>query len=169
LVVVPKSAFGSGSHESTRLVLSFLEDLDLGDQSVLDVGTGSGILAVASASLGARLVAGLDIDPAAAFVARTTVSQQERAAPVILIAGEIDAVARARFDLVLCNMISSRFLPLLSRLRRLMATPGRIVLAGFLDRERDDVQRAVEGSGFEIVSVSTAGEWSGLMAVADGR
>jgi ribosomal protein L11 methyltransferase len=168
-VVVPRSAFGSGSHESTRLVLSFLEDLELDGRRVLDVGTGSGILAVAAASLGARLVAGLDIDPAAAFVARTTLSQQERVTPVMLFAGEIDAVARARFDLVLCNMISGRFLPLLPRLRRLMATPGRLVLAGFLDRERDPVQKAVEGSGLEIVTVTTAGEWSGLMAVTRGR
>jgi ribosomal protein L11 methyltransferase len=169
LAVVPRSAFGSGSHESTQLVLGFLEELELEDRRVLDVGTGSGILAVAAASLGARLVVGFDIDPAAAVVARDTVSQQDRDRSVVLFVGEIEAVARSGFDLVVCNMISSRLLPLLPRLRETLATPGRIVLAGFLDREGETVSRTVAASGFTIECLRTANEWSGLTAVTRGR
>ena len=169
LAVEPRSAFGSGTHESTQLALCLIEGIGMRGQRVLDVGTGSGILAMAAAALGARWVVGLDIDPQAGFVARQTLTQQDMALEVAVFAGEIDAVARGTIDLVLCNMISSRFLPLLADLRDVLTPAGRLVLAGFLGSEDELVREAVGAAGLVVEAVTTLGEWSGMTAVLRGQ
>ena len=169
LAVEPRSAFGSGSHESTQLALCLIERIGVRGQRVLDVGTGSGILAMAAAALGARWVVGLDIDPQAGFVARQTLTQHDVALEVAVFAGEIDAVARGTIDIALCNMISSRFLPLLADIRDVLAPAGRLVLAGFLSSEDERVREAVGAAGLVVEAVTTLGEWSGMTAVLRGQ
>ncbi len=168
LAVEPRSAFGSGSHESTRLMLSLLEQIPVQGRRVLDVGTGSGILAMASAMLGAGRVVGFDVDPGATFVARQTLGHQEVALDVVVFAGEIAAVEQASFDLVLCNMVSSRFLPLLGEIRGVLALSGRVVLSGFLGNEDEVVRDAMGRCGFQVEDVQSLGEWSGMRAVIRG-
>ena len=169
LAVEPRSAFGSGSHESTRLVLSLLEKIPVRGLRVLDVGTGSGILAMAAASLGARQVVGFDVDPGATFVARQTLAHQDVIPDVAVFAGELDAIYRASFDLILCNMISSRFLPLLDEIRGALQSVGRIVLSGYLCSENEGVREAVQCAGFMVEGEQTLEEWAGLTAVGRGQ
>jgi len=113
LVVEPRTAFGSGSHESTRLMLMVLEELEVAGTDVLDVGTGSGILALAAESLGAQRVVALDIDQTAIWVARQIRAQQEWSPRVEFVLGPVTCIGAAQFQAVLCNMISSAFRPLL--------------------------------------------------------
>lgn len=169
LAVEPRTAFGSGTHESTRLVLAFLEEVPLRGLRVLDVGTGSGILAMAAAALSAARVVGLDIDPMAAIVARQTLRQQEVVPDVAVFAGGIEAVARGTFDLALCNMISSRFLPLLDDIRSVIVPRGALLLSGFLGSEEPVIREAVDKVGFKVADLKTLGEWSGMKVVDRGR
>jgi ribosomal protein L11 methyltransferase len=169
LVVEPRSAFGSGSHESTQLALCFVEDIPVDGLGVLDVGTGSGVLAVAAAARGARPVVGFDLDPRAAFIARHTLGQQDGALEVAIFAGGIDAVAANRFEVLLCNMVSSRFLPLLGRIRAVLVPAGRLVLAGFLAVEEGPVRAALESCGFHIDGAKRLGEWSAVTAARSGQ
>ncbi len=159
LVIEPRSAFGSGSHESTRLVLQSLEDIELSGMAVLDVGTGSGILALAAERLGAREVVALDIDDAAIWVARSTARQQDRPAAIGFIAGPVACLAHRRFDLALCNMVSSSFLPLASDLRRLLVDHGRALFSGILGVESEAVSCELARAGFSVASTSRLEEW----------
>ncbi len=128
-------AFGTGGHASTRLALVALEEEELAGRAVLDVGTGSGILALAAAALGARLAIGLDTDSDAVFVARENVLRHPFGARVGLYAGPLAAVSGA-FDLVVANMLADEILPEASRLLARAGKAGRVLLSG-VTRERE--------------------------------
>jgi ribosomal protein L11 methyltransferase len=165
LVVEPRMAFGTGTHESTRAILETLEDIDVNGRTVLDVGTGSGILAFAAESLGAAGVVGLDIDPTAVWVALETARQQEWRSTVSFVVGGVNCLRGSNFDIVVCNMIASSFLPLLSDLRKALAPTGVAVFSGLLAAEVESVSTAFEATGFAVRSDRFDGEWASLTAV----
>jgi len=166
LVVEPRMAFGTGTHESTRAILTVLEELDVDGRRVLDVGTGSGILALAAESLGAEWVVGLDIDPSAVWVAVEVTRQQEWRSRVRLVLGSVDCLGEAEFDIVVCNMIASNFLPLVGDLRSFLAPAGVAVFSGLLASEATSVCRALTRTGFAITSQHDDGDWASLTAAA---
>lgn len=163
LAVEPRTAFGSGSHESTRLVLCELEDHPPTGRVVLDVGTGSGILTLAADRLGAASAVGLDVDPEAVWVARQTAATQEWRCRVRYIVGPLETVSpRARFDLVLCNMVVEEFLPLVDGIAARLADGGEAVFSGILEAQLEEVRRALGGSGLAVASERRDGTWAAL-------
>lgn len=164
LVIEPRMAFGSGSHESTQLILEALERMDLVGLDVLDLGTGSGILALAADLSGAKRVIAIDIDPSATWVARQVLAQQEWDPSVTLVLGSISGVAASSFDLVLCNMISAHFLPMLADLRGALQEHGRVVFSGILLTEVEDVSMNLAAAGLIIEEQTVMGEWACLTA-----
>jgi ribosomal protein L11 methyltransferase len=161
LAVEPSAAFGSGSHESTQLVLLALQDVPVTGSSVLDVGTGSGILAVAAHASGAREVVGLDIDADAVWTARRVSRQQGRADRPLLVVATVSAVGNRRFDVVVCNMMSSEFIPLLPDLARVLDPAGRAILSGALFSERAVILDEIERVGLRVLREQRLGEWVG--------
>ncbi len=168
LAVEPCAAFGSGTHESTQLVLMELEERDCGSLRVLDIGTGSGVLAIAAERLDSGFVVALDTDPLAAWEARTTVRRQSWKARLPVIAGGIDCLGDTDFDLVLCNMIVSNFSPLLGDICRLLAVGGTAIFSGILVAERPEVEEILEGAGMTPVAYREMGEWISILAVRGG-
>ncbi len=162
LVIEPRMAFGTGSHESTRAILEILEVMKLGGQRVLDVGTGSGILALAAENLGAAFVVGLDIDPTAVGVASEIASQQDWTSRVKLLLGSIDCLREEKFDIVLCNMIASEFLPLARKFRWRIHPNGVVVFSGLLRLEIEAVSSALMSDGLEVVDTHELGQWAAL-------
>jgi len=170
LVVEPRQAFGSGSHESTQLVLLMMEDLPIAGRRVLDVGTGSGILALAARALGARWVVGFDIDGEAVVIAHQTVAAQPQRLPVALFAGSTSALAHSPvFDLVLANLIPTEAEPLLADLRRLLAPGGLLLISGLMADQRAASEAELDRCGFEVVSARELEEWVGLVCRAGAR
>ncbi len=170
LVVEPRQAFGSGSHESTQLVMLLLEEIDVTGRRVLDVGTGSGILALAARGLGAAWVAGFDIDLEAMFVARQTVAEQPRQLEVALFAGSTAALrGDPRFDLILANLLPVQVEPLLGFLRSLVSTGGELLVSGLMVDQRAAVEAELTAAGFEVVAAHELGEWAGLICKAVAR
>jgi ribosomal protein L11 methyltransferase len=169
LLVEPRMAFGTGTHESTRAILVELEELEVDGRRVLDVGTGSGILALAAESLGAAWVIGLDIDRSAVSVAFEVLRQQEWQSRVNLVLGSVDCLVGGEFDIVLCNMIASNFLPLAGDLRNSLAPAGVAVFSGLLASEAGMVSVALKEAGFSITSRRDDGEWSSLTTTAAPR
>jgi ribosomal protein L11 methyltransferase len=136
-------AFGTGGHESTRLALVALEDEDLAGKTVLDAGTGSGVLALAAAALGASRAVGCDLDAEAVMVARENVSRHAFGDRVRLCAGPPSAIAAA-FDVVVSNMLPEEVDPVARDLRRLLSKGGRWIVSGVpAERERETAARLV--------------------------
>jgi ribosomal protein L11 methyltransferase len=131
LLIDPQQAFGSGEHASTRLALGLLLDiLEPGDR-LLDVGTGSGILALAALRLGAARACGLDTDRTAC--ANALENARRNRLPLQLVCGDIEALAAVRFEVVVANMLIRELLPCLPRL--LGAASRALVLSGYLEEE----------------------------------
>lgn len=163
LLIEPRQAFGSGSHESTQLVLLLLEELPVAGRRVLDVGTGSGILALASRALGAAWVLAFDIDLEAVCIAHQTVAGQPQRWPVSLFAGSTSAMRRgAPFDLVLANLIPSEAGPLLGEIKGLLAPEGILVLSGLMADQRAAVEAELDDSGFVVKKARELQEWVSL-------
>lgn len=163
LVVEPRQAFGTGSHESTQLVLLLLEEVSLEGRRVLDVGTGSGILGLAARALGASWVVGFDVDLDAACVARQTVAAQLRPLPVSLFGGSISALrAPGGFDVILANLIPAQLEPLLPKLHALLAADGFLIVSGLLADQRTAFEAELTRAHFAVCQDCEAEEWVAL-------
>ena len=154
-------AFGTGLHASTRVILRWIDRTELFGRRVLDVGCGSGILAIAAARRGARAF-GFDVDADAVFEARRNVARN-RALLVHLFAGDIAAIS-STFDAVLANMIWEESAPLVPAIAALLAPGGRAVFSGILDERETDARRGIEAAGFTVDSVEAEEEWRTIVA-----
>ncbi|MGH8670204.1 MAG: 50S ribosomal protein L11 methyltransferase [Burkholderiales bacterium] len=131
----PGLAFGTGTHVTTGLVLSFLERTIRGGEHVLDYGCGSGILAIAAAKLGAARVEGVDLDPQAV----ETAAANARANRVALRAALPDALAAATYDIVVSNILAQPLIVLAPLLAARTAAGGRLALSGILETQAAEV------------------------------
>jgi ribosomal protein L11 methyltransferase len=154
-------AFGTGSHASTRLALEALEDETLENRRVLDVGTGSGILALAAAALGARLAVGLDVDPDAVFVARENCTRHAFGSRVRLYAGTA-AACGGEFDLVVANMLADELLPESRGLLARAGRRGRLLVSGITREREAGVLARLRTGRWKLEGRRTSGEWSCL-------
>ena len=153
-----RAAFGTGSHESTSLALELLEDADLHGRRVLDVGTGTGVLAFAALAFGAESVTGFDLDPASPFHARDN-SALNGLHPR-LFAGRLAAIReRPLFDLALVNVVPEQILPEMPGLVRLLRPGGEAILSGILQERGRQVLDRMRGLGFRERDRRTAGDW----------
>jgi len=169
LVVDPGQAFGTGGHASTRLSLEWIDaladDLPTGAR-VLDVGTGTGVLALAAIRLaGARAVA-FDLDPLAADAVRENAETNSVRDGLHLFIGPLAALAPVDFDLVLVNLLKSEMLPLLGGIAERVRPGGLAVFAGLLASETDEVLAALAAMAFSPVAAREADDANGDRWVA---
>ena len=165
----PKMAFGTGAHESTQLCLQALECYLRPGARCLDLGTGSGILSIAAALLGAGPVLALDIDEKAVANARENlVHNRIGSGQVKVRLGGVEAVAERSFDLVLANIQSHVLRPLLAPLRGLLAADGRIAFSGLLTREEAAFCRWVAEAKLEVDTTLAKGAWTCVVARNSG-
>jgi len=169
LVIEPRTAFGSGSHESTQLILLELERLEIDGATILDLGTGSGILAIAAAGLGGKIIVAVDIDEDAIWVARETANLQEQPTEIHYVLGPPDCLGAVGFDIVLCNMIFANMLPVLPQLQGLLAPDGVAVLSGLLATDASDITETLRSHRLEVTGERVLGEWASLVVVVSGR
>jgi ribosomal protein L11 methyltransferase len=156
IVIRPSMGFGTGHHATTRLCLLALQQVDLHDRCVLDVGTGSGLLAIAASRLGAAHVVAIDDDPDACRAADENVSLNPGAA-VTLRRADVRAMAPEPFDLVLANLTGALLQQAAPRMRDLTAHGAQLVLSGFMRTEEADVLDAY--SGFSTTARTEEDEW----------
>ena len=165
VVINPKMAFGTGEHETTRICLRALDQTLREGDTILDVGTGTGILSIAAIKLGARRSVAVDTDPRALENAAENLAINKVQDKVRLIEGSAEGMA-GTFDLILCNIQSSVILPLLGRFRESMSPGGRVIFSGILAKERASFTETLKQKGFSVASILEEGEWIGTVAEA---
>lgn len=159
-----RRAFGGGSHPSTYLCLQALEEIFSGAPQVLDLGTGSGILAIAAAKLGASGVIAIDIDEGAVQIARTNVEKNEVDRTITVEQKSMDQIGELKFDLILANIVSSVHLSLLrDGMLNLLSSGGRLILSGIKDSEQNDIRRAVGSAGGLVMEGYVERGWVALV------
>ena len=162
--VDPQMAFGTGEHATTRGCLRLLDGAVRSGGRVLDVGSGSGILAIAAVRLGAAEAVAVEYDPDANLNARENFERNGVEPSVRLIEEMADGALLeelGRFDLVLANILSGVIRPLLPAMRSALggAADGRLIVSGILRSESPDVIRDAEAAGFRIERVDEEEEW----------
>ena len=160
--IEPGMAFGTGTHETTRLCLEAIEKYFRGG-SFLDVGTGTGILSIAAALIqpGARIEA-CDTDPASVEIARENARLNHVAQNISFRTGTLDDSSTASADVVCANLTADIIVPLLPQL--VSATCGRLILSGILESQTDLVRRKLHELGINReLEISAKGEWIGII------
>lgn len=149
LRIPARTAFGTGTHPSTRLAVELLEAAPPAGLDVLDLGAGSGILSMVALSLGARSAVGLEIDWAAALVAE--VNRRNNDLPVAFVAGELACLrAACPFELLIVNMTLGHLEPCLPPLQRILAPGCRAIFSGALVEQRAALESALASAGFVL-------------------
>jgi ribosomal protein L11 methyltransferase len=168
VVIQPSMGFGTGHHASTRLCLRLLQQIPaLEKMSVLDAGTGSGVLAIAAARLGARSVVAIDSDPDALHAAAENVALNRMESRVVLRQVDLAAagtIAGAPFDLVLANLTGALLAREAATLGRLARSGGALVASGIEGHEADAVAAAFARTGCALVERLDEDGWVGLLA-----
>jgi ribosomal protein L11 methyltransferase len=158
LVVPQEQAFGTGSHETTSLCIEILETLHVAGKRGLDIGAGSGILALAMCRLGANHVIAFDNDvDAFAALRDNRVRNGVDAARMPIFIGGLEALRGGTFDIITMNIIPEVIIPLLGDVKT--HVDGSLILSGILAIKRDGVVRACAEHGLKIVEERTKGEW----------
>jgi ribosomal protein L11 methyltransferase len=162
LALDPGMAFGTGTHPTTQLCLIALENCVEPGQRVLDLGCGSGILAIAAAKLGAHSILALDIDPTAVKTTDLNAAQNDVADKITAQAGSLDSVLASsrRFDLVVVNILARVIIPMCEQgLGNVVRPGGSGIFSGLTLEQADDVEAALIGSGLEPVQRHVQGDW----------
>jgi len=162
VVIDPGLAFGTGLHPTTQLCLELAAELVRPGETVLDLGTGSGILAIAAARLGAGQVLALDIDPLAVKAARANVRRNRLSRQVKVVRGTLKGPT-GPFGLILANLSAPVLTELAPAIAASLASGGRLVASGLLVGRADDLERLYAGLGLESLDRRTSGDWAALV------
>lgn len=148
IIIQPSMGFGTGHHATTRLCLAALQDIDLRGRSALDVGTGSGILAIAAGVLGATSIVAIDDDPDAIQAARENLGLNP-AATVTIHQADLRSAPLSSHDVVTANLTGALLIQMAGRLHDLTAASGHLVLSGFMISEEAAVRDAFHDLAIE--------------------
>lgn len=160
VVILPSMGFGTGHHASTRLCLAALQTMDLRGRTVLDVGTGSGVLAIAAVRLGAAQAIGIDADPDAIQSARENLELNPGTGDVTFETRDLAAAPLPASDVVTANLTGALLGRSASALLAAVRPGGTLILGGIQTHERDDVREAFEHG--ELAWEGAEDGWVGL-------
>lgn len=169
VTIPPEMAFGTGDHPTTATCLRFLADEAKARRAepwrMLDLGCGTGVLAIAARMLGAERCEGLDYDPQAVRVAAGNVSRNGADGVSVAEADVLEWESPHRFEVVAANLFSDVLIKALPRMRGWLAPAGSLILSGILREQWEAVAEAALGAGFTVREVRRKGKWvSGLLA-----
>lgn len=172
LHIDPGTAFGTGMHETTQLCIRQLRKHITPETELLDVGTGSGILAIVSLMYGIRHAVGTDLDPCAAEAVRENMEVNQIAPERFeMMIGNIitdravqDWVGYAKYDIVVANILADVLVPLTPVIVKQLKPGGVYITSGIIDNKEQTVRDAVEAAGLEVIEVTYQGEWVSVTA-----
>ncbi len=169
--VNPGMTFGTGTHHSTQMCIEHLEKVISGEEQMLDIGCGSGILSIISLILGAKAATAVDIDENCVHVAYENLDMNgiDRSKYTVL-SGDIlsdtelfDKINTRKYDVIAANIVADVIIALLPTAEKLIATNGTFICSGIIDERLEDVLAAIGKSSFEIIKVIHSGGWASVM------
>ena len=166
LTLNPGMAFGTGTHATTRLCMELLENYITPQATVLDVGCGSGILAITAALLGANKIIGCDIDEVAVKVAGENAALNGVQDRIAFHQGDLTSQVEGSFQIICANIVADVIIRLSEDAGRYLAKDGIFITSGIIDTREQDVLNALEQNGFQVIERRTSGGWVALACKA---
>lgn len=164
----PGRAFGTGTHPTTSLCIKLMEENIKAGDRVIDVGTGSGILMVAAEKLGASEIIGTDIDPMAVEVATENLELNKvDSSKAKAYAGDLVSIVKEdKFDVVVANILADVLLILLKDISKVARKDGLVIFSGIIEDKLEEMKRAIEDVGLEILEIKAEKEWRAILMKA---
>ena len=161
----PGMAFGTGTHETTRLVIRLMQDEPLADKKVLDVGTGSGILSICASKLGAKSCNAYDIDPMAVKVARENCIADGCDNITVGVSDLLRGVdlSGGKYDFCVANIVADIIIRMLPDVRSYVKEGAPLILSGIIGERADEVREAVIKTGFTVEKEIKENDWVGML------
>ncbi|MCG9881304.1 MAG: 50S ribosomal protein L11 methyltransferase [Bacteroidia bacterium] len=159
LVIQPKTSFGTGHHETTFSIMQLMLEMDFNNKSVFDYGSGTGILAILAAKLGAQKIIANDIDTWAAENILENIALNS-VQPIEFIEGDLHAIPNQTFDIILANINRNILMESFASLFPLLASAGKLVISGFYTSDLPDLQQAAENTDFKYVASTQQNNWT---------
>lgn len=168
LSIDPGMAFGTGGHDTTRLVLEALERYVMPDSTLLDVGCGSGILSIAALLLGAKQAVGVDIDPLAVKTAAENGALNGMTSPRFIVKeGDLTEQITGQYDVVAANIVADAIIRLSPAIPPFLRAGGVYIVSGIIDTREAEVQQALAACGFTVIERHEHGGWLCLVTTHD--
>lgn len=164
LSIDPGAAFGTGTHATTLMCLEFLDEFVSGGEKVLDIGSGSGILAIASVLLGASRADGVDIDTIAVKVAKENAEINNISDKTNFICGDLAEQISGKYDIVCANIVADIIIRLCENVTDYIANGGVFVCSGIINTREAEVKEAIINAGMEIVKIYNTDGWTAIVA-----
>ncbi|MEG1778676.1 MAG: 50S ribosomal protein L11 methyltransferase, partial [Oscillospiraceae bacterium] len=165
LILDPGMAFGTGTHHTTVLCMELLEKYAAPGKSMLDIGCGSGILAITAALLDCEGIVGVDIDETAVRVARENAVLNFITSKIIFHQGDLAAKVKGKFDIICANIVADVIIRLLPDLHNFLNDDGIFICSGIIDERKDDVLTALTQNGMKSIEIREAGGWVAISNV----
>lgn len=160
--IEPGMAFGTGEHETTSLCMNWLEELIRPEMTVFDVGTGSGILAIAARSLGAGRVDAMDFDPLAVLATADNAARNN--ASIMVYKSDLLAGCVGRADLIIANIVTDVILRLIPELDAHLLPGGYFLCSGIARERAAEIGAALAAAGYQVIEQREDGEWCAILA-----
>lgn len=155
----PGMAFGTGTHETTRLCMQFLEQYVSCNTTILDIGTGSGILAITSLLLGAKSAVGVDIDELAVKIANQNANLNKVEDKINLVCGDLTQKVHGKFDVICANIVADVIIRLCTNITQFMHKDTILIISGIIEDRCDDVLNSLDDAGLEIINKNQENDW----------
>ena len=160
----PGMAFGTGTHETTYMCLEWLDELVRGGETLLDIGTGSGVLAVAALLLGAGQATGIDIDALSIRIAAENAARNGVQSRFIATVGDLASQTGGAYDFVCANIVAAAITRLAPDVPRLLAPGGLFIASGIIAEREAEVLAALKSAGLRVTGRKQQKEWVALLA-----
>ncbi|CAH1852136.1 50S ribosomal protein L11 methyltransferase [Convivina praedatoris] len=169
IIMDPETAFGTGTHPTTSLMLQVIETVVRGGEKVLDVGTGSGVLAIAAKLLGVDYVLGTDIDQAAVGTAQQNLSLNPVAQDIDLVVSDLlKQVPDHDFDIIMANILADVIEPLIPQAKDHLVTGGYFLVSGIYENQAAMIEKNLLNQGFKIIERLSRGPWYAYITQKEG-
>lgn len=163
ITIDPKMSFGTGEHATTKQVITFLEKYVRGGEKVLDIGSGTGVLAIVSVYLGAQSAIGIDNDEWCLLNGKENVEANNLQDKIQIRFGELKDIPETEFELITANINKHILIDLKDEIRKKIKKTGVLILSGLLDIDHDEIVKLYSSSGFKFAESSIIEGWIALV------